>query len=127
MKEREDNFIELRKALRNFTDLELKEHFFLLSDKIVDPLLELGQKYTSKSIERSVLLRMGFSSIEAKSIVDLLHEHRLLRKGAGHCVYIISKDKELSIREAGIQIGEGHHIDYLLGVFKKNGKTKTKR
>ncbi len=121
MKERNDDYTNRRQHLKNMTDKELKEYFYKLSDKIVDPLVDLGHKYTSKSIERSVLLRMGFSSLEAKAIVDLLNEHNLLRKGAGHCVYRVSKDKNLSIRDAGISISEGEHIEYLMEVFNNNG------
>jgi D-ornithine 4,5-aminomutase subunit alpha len=87
---------------------------------MVDPLLDLGKEYTSKSIERSILLRMGFSSLEAKKIVDILNEYNMLRKGAGHCVYRVSRDKEMNIREAGNQIGEGKHLDYLMEVFDKD-------
>jgi len=36
---------------------------------VVDPLLEYGRTHTTPSIERSVLLRMGFSSLEAKPLV----------------------------------------------------------
>ena len=37
-----------------------------LTGQLVDPLLELAKENTSPAIERSVLLRMGFSSLEAK-------------------------------------------------------------
>jgi D-ornithine 4,5-aminomutase subunit alpha len=118
MKERQDDFQQRRAHLKELSDGELKKRFFELADKIVDPLIDLAKKNTSKSIERSVLLRMGFSSIEAKSIVDQLNEHNLLRKGAGHCVYKVSKSHNLSIREAGLLIQEGSVIDELVEVFK---------
>ena len=83
-----------------------------------EPLLEMAYIHTSKSIERSVLLRMGFSSIEAKVIVNVLHEHNLLKKGTGHCIYILSKNKNISIQEAGELIQNGSEIDYLVEYFK---------
>ena len=117
MKERKDDFQQRREHLKDMSDKELKAYFFELAEKITDPLLDLAYHNTSKSIERSVLLRMGFSSLEAKSIVDTLNEHNLLRKGAGHCVYKISKNFNMPIREAGIKIQDGTHLDYLLEVF----------
>ncbi len=121
MKERNDDFSKRRENLKDLSDKELKKYFYELADKIVDPLVKMGFDNTSKSIERSVLLRMGFSSLECKGIVDLLSEHDLLQKGAGHCVYKIAKDKALTIRQAGIELGEGKHVDYLKEVFKLYG------
>ncbi len=117
MKERNDDYLTRKTHLETMSDRELKAYFFELAEKIVDPLLDLGREYTSKSIERSVLLRMGFSSLEAKKIVDILNEYNMLRKGSGHCVYRVSRDKNISIREAGNQIGDGKHLDYLMEVF----------
>ncbi len=113
MKERKDDFKKRREHLKDMSDAELKKYFFELADKMVDPLVDLGHKYTSKSIERSVLLRMGFSSIESKAIVDKLAESNLLSKGAGHCVYRLARDKGLEIRDAGMLLSEGKHIDEL--------------
>jgi D-ornithine 4,5-aminomutase subunit alpha len=121
MKERKDNYATRKKHLESMSDSELKLYFFELAEKMVDPLVDLGKKYTSKSIERSVLLRMGFSSIESKTIVDILNEYNLLRKGAGHCIYKVSKEKQIDIRDAGNQIAEGKHLDYLMEVFDSNG------
>ncbi len=118
MKERMDDFETRRAHLKGMTDAQLKAYFLELSEKIVDPLLDLSYKNTSKSIERSVLLRMGFSSIEAKAIVELLSEQDLLRKGSGHCVYVIAKNKGISIQEAGLLLAEGNEIDYLMEYFK---------
>jgi len=118
MKERKDDFLERREHLKKLSNIELRQYFLDLSNKLVDPLLDLSYKNTSKSIERSVLLRMGFSSIDAKAIVDILDENNLLRKGAGHCVYILSKNKKINLEIAGNNIKNGDEIDYLLEVFK---------
>ena len=117
MKPRNDDFQVRREHIQSLSDHELKEYFFSLTDKIVDPLLTLAHKHTTKAIERSVLLRMGFSSIQATRLVDLLNEHNLLRKGAGHCVYRVAKDKNMGILEAGEAILNRDGITHLLEVF----------
>lgn len=118
MKERMDDFETRREHLKGMSDVELKAYFLELADKIVDPLLDLAYKNTSKSIERSVLLRMGFDSLEAKAIVDILNENNLLRKGSGQCVYLVSKKFNLDLHESGIQIQNGEHIDFLKQHFE---------
>ncbi len=115
---RADDFQERRKHLADLTEEELEQRFWELAEKIVDPLVELAYKHTSPSIERSVLLRMGFSSIEAKAIVDGAVERGLLGKGAGHLVYRLARDKNLSVREAGLKLANGEMWDYVVEVFK---------
>jgi len=118
MKERNDDFSTRREHLKNMSDQELRAYFLELSEKIVDPLLDLAYNHTSKSIERSILLRMGFSSIEAKAIVEVINEKNLLSKGAGHCVYALAQKKQITIHEAGLLIQEGLEIEYLMEYFK---------
>jgi D-ornithine 4,5-aminomutase subunit alpha len=118
MKERQDDYLKRREHLSHLSDEELKDYFYKLTDKIVDPLLELSFKNTTKSIERSVLLRMGLSSIEAKAVVDKLNEFNLLRKGAGHCLYKIMINMKLDCHQAASYITESNGINYLLEVFK---------
>ncbi len=91
---RADDYNTRRAHIANLSDQELYEKFWALAGDIVDPLLELGQKNTSPAIERSVLLRMGFSSIEAKAIVDGVIDRGLMGKGAGHVVYKLAKEKK---------------------------------
>lgn len=117
MKSRHDDFEQRRQHIQALTDVELKQYFFKLTGQIVEPLLTLAHKHTSKSIERSVLLRMGFSSIQAAQVVDRLNEHQLLRKGAGHCVYRLAKDKQISILEAGNLILSEDGLKHLIEVF----------
>jgi D-ornithine 4,5-aminomutase subunit alpha len=104
---REDDFEERRKHIANLSDEELYKRFWELTDMVVDPLLELGYKNTTPSVERSVLLRMGFSSIEAKAIVEGCMEHDLMSHGAGHVVYRLSKEKNMELREAGVALADG--------------------
>jgi D-ornithine 4,5-aminomutase subunit alpha len=118
MKERIDDFEVRRQHLKGMSDAELKAYFLKLSDKLIDPLLDLAYKNTSKSIERSVLLRMGFNSLEAKGIVDILNEKNLLKKGAGHCVYLVSQKNSIDIHDAGLLIQNGDELDYLMERFE---------
>lgn len=119
MKKRLDDFSERRAHLANLSDEELKQRFWDLASQIVDPMLELGRKNTSPSIERSVLLRMGFSSIEAKEIVDKVIDRGLMGKGAGHVVYKLAKEKDMSIRDAGVALANGQYLDEVVSLFTK--------
>ncbi len=104
---REDDFTKRRAHLANLSDKELEARFWQLADKITEPLLKMGYENTSPAIERSVLLRMGFSSIEAKKIVDGCVERNLLAHGAGNVVLRLSRAKEIGIRDAGLALCEG--------------------
>ncbi|MCS5420383.1 MULTISPECIES: ornithine aminomutase subunit alpha [Psychrilyobacter] len=119
---REDDFSTRRKHLHNLTDEELKNRFWELAEKLVDPMLDLAKTHTTPSIERSVLLRMGFSSIEAKPLVDGAIDRGLMGKGVGHLVYKISEEKNISIRQAGEEMIEGNHWDTLIEIFKGGKK-----
>ena len=119
---REDDFSARRKHLNNLTDEELKNKFWELAEKLVDPMLDLAKTHTTPSIERSVLLRMGFSSIEAKPLVDGAIDRGLMGKGVGHLVYKISEEKKISIRQAGEEMIEGNHWDTLMEIFKGGKK-----
>lgn len=115
---REDDFLTRRKHLESLSDEELKAKFWDLAEKIMDPLLDLAKTHTSPSVERSVLLRMGFSSLEAKPLVEGAIDRGLMSKGVGHIVYRISKEKNLTVREAGLELIEGKHWDDAVAIFK---------
>lgn len=121
MKKRNDDFNERRAHLANLSDEELKNRFWSLASEIVEPMIELGRKNTTPSIERSVLLRMGFSSLEAKEIVNGVLENGLIGKGAGHVVYKFSKEKNISVREAGLMLIENKYWDEAVNLFAKEG------
>ena len=118
MKQRNDDFNQRSKHLKHMSDQELKAYFFKLTDQLVDPLLDLARDYTTPAIERSILMRMGFSSIEAKAITDKVFESELLSYGAGHIVYLYAKNKNLSIREAGLNILEDQNLNQIAEVLK---------
>lgn len=108
---RADDFEARSGHLKNLTDAELEQRFWSLAEELVNPMLKLGYENTTPSVERSVLLRMGFSSIEAKSIVDACVDHRLIGHGAGNVVYKIAKRHNLPIREAGLALANGEYWD----------------
>ena len=66
---REDDFAERRKHIADLTDEELYNRFWELVDQVVDPLLELGRKNTTPSVERAVVLRMGVSSLDTQPLL----------------------------------------------------------
>lgn len=115
---REDDFEVRRQHLKDLSEEEIEKRFWQLVEEIAAPMIEMAGKNTSPSIERSVLLRMGFSSLEAKSIVDKVVELSLLGKGAGNVVYRLAKSKNVSIREAGAAIIDGGCDDEIMGLFK---------
>lgn len=101
---REDDFQVRSQHLKELTDEELHSKFWSLLEQTVDPLLAMAKTHTSPSVERSVLLRMGFSSIEAKPLVDMAIDKGLIGKGVGHIVYRAAKNNDLEIREAGLAL-----------------------
>lgn len=116
---RADDYTKRREHLANLSDEQLKERFWQLAEQLTDPLLQMGRDYTSPAIERSVLLRMGFSSIEAKKLVDGCIEHSLMEHGAGHVVYKLAKTNGMDIREAGLALCEGKLWNEAEKLFKE--------
>lgn len=102
--ERPDDFEQRREKLQSMSDEELHHHFWHLVEKIVEPLIDEARTHTTPAIERSILLRMGFSSIEANKLVEKMLECNLLGHGAGRLVLELAKAKQLSIREAGASL-----------------------
>lgn len=114
---RTDDYAVRRKHLENLTDDQLKERFWSLAEQIVDPLLELGKKNTTPAVERSILLRMGFSSLEVKPIVEGVMAKGLMGKGAGNVVWRLSKKLGVSVKEAGVGLAEGKYWDEVDTLF----------
>ncbi len=114
---RADDYQVRREHLANLSDEELKKKFWELAEKIVEPMLELGYKNTTPAVERSVLLRMGFSSLEVKPIVEGVMAKGLMSKGAGNVVWRLSKKLGVSVREAGVGLAEGKYWDEVEGLF----------
>ena len=106
---RPDDFTERRGRLRELSNEELDARFWSLVSRIVAPLLEEARTHTTPSIERAVLLRMGFSSLEAKALVARLAELGLLGHGAGRLVLDLADRIGVPVREAGLALLEGRH------------------
>ncbi len=119
---RADDFEARRQHLKNLSDEELHQRFWSLAEEIVKPLVDLGYNNTTPSIERSVLLRMGFSSLEAKAIVEQTIDRGLMGKGTGNIVYRVAKKLGKDYREVGREMADGQHWNTALEVFEGGAK-----
>lgn len=104
---RKDDFNARRQHLKDLSEEELFNRFWELTELIVKPLVDIAYKNTSPSIERSVLLRMGFSSIEADNIVKHGIKWELLGYGMGKAVLTLAEYRETSYEEAGKILSRG--------------------
>ncbi len=107
--ERVDDFATRRRHLQVMSDDELYAYFWSLAQKIVAPLIEEARTHTTPSIERSVLLRMGFSSVEAKYLVEQMGKRHLLGHGAGRLVLTLANAKGNTVLAAGEALLAGHY------------------
>lgn len=107
--ERPDDYFERRERLSALSNEELHARFWKLVDQIVEPLIDEARTHTSPSIERSVLLRMGFSSIEAGQLTDRMSQNNLLGHGAGNLILKLAKAKGITVREAGEALLNGDY------------------
>ena len=116
---RADDFAERRAHIAGLTDEELYHRFWALTEQVVAPLLELGRKNTTPSVERAVLLRMGISSLETQKIVEGCMDRGLMPHGTGHVVYKLSKEKNIPIPQAGALLAAGKCWDEAAALFKE--------
>lgn len=116
---REDDFVKRREHVAGMSDPELYRYFWELTAKVVDPLLDLGVKNTTPSIERSVLLRMGIASPDTKTIVEGCIDRGLMGKGAGNVVYRLAKHQGIGIQAAAELLVSGKGWDEAEALFKK--------
>jgi D-ornithine 4,5-aminomutase subunit alpha len=112
-----DDYLERRGHLAGLTDDELIARFWEQAEAVVAPLIDLARTHTSPSIERSVLLRMGFSSLEAKAIVAGCVERGLLGHGAGHVVMARAHRTGLSYLAVGRALARGEGFDEAAEIF----------
>lgn len=120
--ERKDDFEQRRQHLRDLSEAQLEERFWKLCGKLMDPIVDMAASHTSPSIERSVLLRMGFSSIESESIVRGAIDHGLLEHGAGHLVYKLSLEKQSGLRDTGLHLADNKLWDEASSLFQGGKK-----
>lgn len=115
---RVDDFEKRREHLKNLSDTQLYERFWSLTKQIVQPLVDLSYTHTSPAIERSVLLRMGFSSLEARPIVEYGTKWNLLGKGMGNVVLTYARLKNLDYLKAGEELAGGTGWDLIIEKMK---------
>jgi D-ornithine 4,5-aminomutase subunit alpha len=103
------SFEQRRAHLKGLSDEELRARFWELAGQAVAPLVALARTHTTPSIERSVLLRGGLSSVEAARVVQGAAQRGLLGLGAGNLVLRLAKRRGVPFVEAGrlLAAGEG--------------------
>ncbi len=120
--QRADDFAARRRKIANLSDAELEGRFWQLAEAVVSPLIELAKQNTSPSVERSVLLRMGFNSLDAKELAQQVMDRGLLQKGAGHVVYILAQARQCSAKEAGELLLRGDGWETVIEHFRGGGQ-----
>ena len=111
--EREDDFSARRAHLQGLSDEALQQRFWSLVDQIVEPLIEEARTHTTPAIERSVLLRMGLSSVDANTLVRQMQQRGVLGHGAGRLVLELAKAKGITVEQAGASLLKGDHWEVL--------------
>jgi D-ornithine 4,5-aminomutase subunit alpha len=115
---RPDDFAGRRAHLVPLSDEELEARFWELTGQIVAPLINLARTHTSPSIERSVLMRMGFDSPTCASIVHECERRGLLGHGAGHVVLGCAGVWGTGVLEAGRRLATGNGWDTAEGLWE---------
>ncbi len=115
--QRISDFKQRRKHLADLTEEQLKKRFWILAKEIVDPMFKLAKTHTTPAIERSVLLRMGFSSPDAKMIVDNTITHSLMGKGCGNIILKVAEKLKRDYREVGWELAAGQHWAQAVEIF----------
>jgi D-ornithine 4,5-aminomutase subunit alpha len=113
VRRRPDDLAARGEHLRELSDEELHARFWQLAGDVVAPLLEEARTHTTPSIERSVLLRMGFSSVEAAELVARMAERHLLGHGAGRLILELAQQRSIAVRDAGQALLEGRYWEEL--------------
>lgn len=87
-------------TLRRLPLSTLKKRFWSLARDIMTPLAQLASSHTSPSIERSVMMRMGFDSLESQRFVEHLTERGWLCDGAGRVLHDCAATRGVNPRQA---------------------------
>ncbi len=122
---RPDDFEHRREHLKELSDGQLKERFWDLADQLVEPMVRLAAGHTSPSIERSVLLRMGFSGLQAQGLVQAAESHGLLGHGVGHVVLKAAEVAGTSPHRAAEQLLAGELWEQVIARLQSGGGTQT--
>ena len=119
---RPDDFAGRRPHLVPLLDEDLEARFWELAEQIVQPLIELARTHTSPSIERSVLMRMGFDSRVCASIVSECEKRGLLSHGAGHVVLHCAGEWGVEVRAAGARLASGEGWETVEARWGESGR-----
>jgi len=119
---REDDFQTRREHLKDLTGDQLYDRFWSLTEQIVKPIVDLAYTHTSPAIERSVVLRMGFSSLQAKTLIDHGAKWDLLGKGIGNVILTYARMKNTGYLEAGEELATGKGWDIVSEKMKGSDK-----
>lgn len=99
--EQQGNNHEVRlKELSQLSDEELYMRFWNLVERLTEPLVDYASTHTTPSIERSVLMRMGFTSLEAQPFVQKSIEQGMIGRGCGAILLTYAQEHDTSIRQA---------------------------
>ena len=104
---REDDFQIRHEHLKGLTEEQLHDRFWNLTEQIVKPIIDLAHGHTSPAVERSVALRMGFSSLQAQPLIDHCTHYKLLGKGIGNVILTYAKLKNMDYLKAGDELSKG--------------------
>ena len=119
---REDDFEIRSKHLKGLTEEQLYDRFWNLTEQVVKPIVDLAYTHTSPAIERSVVLRMGFSSLQAKPLIDHGTKWKLLGKGIGNVILTYAKMKNIDYLKAGEELSKGIGWDVVSEKMKGSAK-----
>ena len=100
MSSNEKSFSERRERLLSLNDEELYQRFWMLADQLTKPLVEFAYVHTTPSIERSVLLRMGFNSLQAGAFVERCIAEGVIGQGAGGVLLRYAHQNKVDIFQA---------------------------
>lgn len=116
---RADDYKERREHLKDLTEEELYNRFWELTEQIVKPMVDLAYTHTSPSVERSVILRMGFSSLQAQPLVDYGTKWKLLGHGMGNVILTYARLRNIPYLEAGEELAQGKGWDMVVDYFNR--------
>lgn len=119
---REDDFQIRREHLKELTKEQLYDRFWSLTEEIVKPIVDLAYTHTSPAVERSVALRMGFSSLQAKPLIDHCTKWNLLGKGIGNVILTYAKLASIDYLKAGDELSKGIGWDVVAEKMKGSDK-----
>jgi D-ornithine 4,5-aminomutase subunit alpha len=96
----EKSFSERRERLMSLNDEELYQKFWMLADQLTKPLAKFASVHTTPSVERSVLLRMGFNSLQAGAFVERCLSEGVIGQGAGGVLLRYASQHKVTLFQA---------------------------